>query len=199
MVSKWNQLNGVEPLTNTSVVAKESLSSNSWSKHVPPALNSASAQPRVVPTSDIVLFDRKAYEHSLVQYPIKTENCRRLSMLQKHYHICTFERKMDKFVSGSILSGSPWERHLSLFLAKMLQVYGPEAILLDVGANIGSHTVFAAALGHKVWGVEPQLMNLVKVFHAVQMDGLEANVTLIQNTIDMNRQDVMIQQTIGNI
>lgn len=53
--------------------------------------------------------------------------------------------------------------HLTSILSNMLQAYGNETIFLDVGANIGTHLLFAAAKGYLVWGVEPQTTNLVKV------------------------------------
>ena len=38
-----------------------------------------------------------------------------------------------------------------------------ETIVLDVGAQLGIHGLFAAKLGHRVWAVEPQEVNLAKV------------------------------------
>ena len=39
----------------------------------------------------------------------------------------------------------------------------PNAVFLDVGANLGIHSLFAARLGFNVWSIEPQIENLKKV------------------------------------
>ena len=36
-------------------------------------------------------------------------------------------------------------------------------VFLDIGANLGIHSLYAASLGFKVWAVEPQEINLAKV------------------------------------
>ena len=38
-----------------------------------------------------------------------------------------------------------------------------EAVVLDVGANLGIHGLYAAKLGYRVWAIEPQERNLIKV------------------------------------
>ncbi|TRY79951.1 hypothetical protein TCAL_06553 [Tigriopus californicus] len=81
----------------------------------------------------------------------------------------------------------------------MLQAYGKDSILLDVGANIGSHLLFAAAKGHSVWGVEPQTINLVKMYQAALMDATNSRITFLQNTLDKDYLKVYIKQTLGNI
>ena len=37
------------------------------------------------------------------------------------------------------------------------------ALVLDVGANKGIHGLYAAKLGYRVWAIEPQERNLIKV------------------------------------
>ena len=39
-----------------------------------------------------------------------------------------------------------------------------KTILLDVGANLGIYGLYVAKLGFRVWAVEPQFQNLMKVF-----------------------------------
>ena len=36
-------------------------------------------------------------------------------------------------------------------------------LFLDVGANVGIHGLYAAALGLQLWSVEPQIKNVEKV------------------------------------
>ena len=39
-------------------------------------------------------------------------------------------------------------------------------LFLDIGANLGIHTLYAAKMGFKTWAVEPQQRNLIKVNHS---------------------------------
>ena len=38
-----------------------------------------------------------------------------------------------------------------------------DTLFLDIGANLGIHGLYAAKLGHRVWAVEPQERNLIRV------------------------------------
>ena len=38
-----------------------------------------------------------------------------------------------------------------------------DTLVLDIGANLGIHCLYAAKLGYRVWAVEPQEKNLIKV------------------------------------
>ena len=38
-----------------------------------------------------------------------------------------------------------------------------DTLVLDIGANLGIHGLYAAKQGYRVWAVEPQERNLIKV------------------------------------
>ena len=42
-----------------------------------------------------------------------------------------------------------------------------DTLVLDIGANLGIHGLYAAKLGHRVWAVEPQERNLIKVSNSI--------------------------------
>ncbi len=50
----------------------------------------------------------------------------------------------------------------SELLKRAVSAY-PSSVLVDVGANLGIHTLAAASVGASVWAVEPLTQNLVKV------------------------------------
>jgi len=43
-----------------------------------------------------------------------------------------------------------------------------DTLVLDIGANLGIHGLYAAKLGHRVWAVEPQERNLIKVSNSIK-------------------------------
>ena len=72
---------------------------------------------------------------------------------------------MDKWISGGILQSGKWEPGISLTIRDILLNHGNEDILvLDVGANLGVHGLYVANMGFRVWAVEPQEKNLIKVY-----------------------------------
>ena len=71
---------------------------------------------------------------------------------------------MDKWISGGILQSGKWEPGISLTIKDIISKHGNEDILvLDVGANLGVHGLYVANMGFRVWAVEPQERNLIKV------------------------------------
>ena len=49
-------------------------------------------------------------------------------------------------------------------ISEILSKYtNPDALFLDVGANLGIHGLYVAKLGYRVWAIEPQEKNLIKV------------------------------------
>jgi FkbM family methyltransferase len=69
-------------------------------------------------------------------------------------------------VSGSIQSSGAWEAHMSRALVGVLDKVAEakglprdQVHLLDIGANVGSHTVYVQAAGFPVVAFEPMLLN----------------------------------------
>ena len=87
---------------------------------------------------------------------------------QPVFEICVYDSNEDIFVSRSIIENGAFEPKISMLLKHLLSAYFREAedktILLDIGANLGIHGLYAAKLGYHVWAVEPQITNLIKVW-----------------------------------
>lgn len=78
----------------------------------------------------------------------------------------------DIYISYSIISGGIWERATTALLLKLL---GNDVDLIDVGANIGWHSVVAGhRLGERgqVHSFEPERRNLAKLRTNVALSGL---------------------------
>ena len=51
-------------------------------------------------------------------------------------------------------------------ISEILSKYAnPDALFLDIGANLGIHGLYMARLGYRVWAIEPQEKNLIKVYN----------------------------------
>ncbi len=60
-----------------------------------------------------------------------------------------FPPKQDLYISGPIAAGGIYESHLLVLIMKALDNY-PGALFINLGANLGVWTLFAAAMGHNV-------------------------------------------------
>ena len=75
-----------------------------------------------------------------------------------------YDKSEDHYISGSILSIGEWEKDISKIIKMGLNKYvDKRTLVLDIGANLGIHGLYAAKMGFKVWAVEPQQRNLIKV------------------------------------
>ena len=86
---------------------------------------------------------------------------------QPVFTICLYNPKDDVFVSRSIIETGFYEPKVSMILRELLSVWPNQGqnktIMLDIGANLGIYGLYVAKLGFRVWAVEPQETNLIKV------------------------------------
>ena len=67
----------------------------------------------------------------------------------------------------------------------------PDALAIDIGANIGEFALFAAKLGRNVIAVEPFLDNCISLHNTVARDKqLAERITLVQNAVSDVRHEV---------
>ena len=108
--------------------------------------------------------------------------CDDLAKFVPSFMICVYEKSRDIFVSDGILTTGSWEPHISVLIKNLLQVHSKnDIVFVDVGANLGIHGLYAAKLGYKVWAIEPQTDNLVKIFRSALISGLMDRIKFVQN------------------
>ena len=65
-------------------------------------------------------------------------------------------------MSKEIFHRGNYEPKISQWI-EMVHFDFPHAILVDVGANLGFHSLYSAKLGHRVWSVEPEEVNVARI------------------------------------
>lgn len=98
------------------------------------------------------------------------------------YKICIRSLKNDIAMSHDVVVLGAWEGHLLYNFKRLLQQY-PNMILLDVGTNIGTYSLLAAAMGHNVISVEPSEDNLKLLKQSIFLNKFQDRMTIIQNAI----------------
>ena len=142
--------------------------------------------------SHLNIFDEQRFnqeQHLDIQAP---NTCIK-SGLKPHFTICVHEMKNDIYVSYRILKSGIWEKEISELIKDMLLRFDTrDIVFVDVGANLGFHSLYAAKLGYNVWAVEPQQRNVIKMYRSALKSGITDKLTIVQNAVaEIRRTGVM--------
>jgi FkbM family methyltransferase len=102
------------------------------------------------------------------------------SVTNPAFSICVYAHS--EFVSDY------WRKHRKYEPDIEQQIYSilhknPKMGFVDIGANIGSHALYAGAMGRKVLAVEPFPRHIHTVSQSVALNGFSKRFTLINNAI----------------
>ncbi|XP_013409218.1 uncharacterized protein LOC106172853 [Lingula anatina] len=106
--------------------------------------------------------------------------------------ICVYEVEEDKYVSGALSNGGIWQKD-NIDVFRLLANEDPELNLIDLGANLGTWTIIAAALGKQVIAVEPFPPTISRLHRSLQLGHLESRVTLVTNPLSDKYEDVVFK------
>ena len=68
----------------------------------------------------------------------------------------------------------------------------PDHLVIDIGAQIGQYSLFAAKLGRKVVAVEPFFDNLLRIHKAASIEGTSDQITLVYMAVSNRRSRNML-------
>ncbi|XP_059150995.1 uncharacterized protein LOC131937517 [Physella acuta] len=110
---------------------------------------------------------------------------------RENVKICLFKDDSDIWVSGNLKKGKLWEEDLVLELDKALK-NDPDLMLVDLGANLGEYTLWAAALGYRVLAVEMVLENVHMLQTSLMLSGLSQLVTIVNNALYSDHRTLQV-------
>ncbi|CAF4652051.1 unnamed protein product [Rotaria sp. Silwood1] len=98
-------------------------------------------------------------------------------------NICLHETKKDKYISGAFNDSiSIWEEEQVTQILQLL-IHHQHLDFIDLGANIGTYTMYVAALGRFVLAIDCFAPNLIRLARAIQLTNVSNQVILIQNAL----------------
>jgi len=65
---------------------------------------------------------------------------------------------------------------------------------MDVGAQIGEYTLFAAKMGRDVLTVEPFFDNIIRIHKAATQENIQNKITLLKNALSNKRNEIKMLQ-----
>jgi FkbM family methyltransferase len=113
--------------------------------------------------------------------------------------LCVHEITKDSWVSSSIWKYGVWEEKTVKNVLDSLSK-NPESLFLDIGAQVGEYSLYAAKLGCDVLTVEPFYDNIIRIHKAAFNQSLGNKITLIKNAISNRRGEIkLLKQEATNI
>ena len=88
----------------------------------------------------------------------------------------------DAYVSSELAMGRGWEPDLVSKVMEAMTMH-PEAVLLDLGSNIGAYTLPVASMGRRVVAVDMMRDNLAYIKTSLAQAGLESYVEMVNNAV----------------
>ena len=89
--------------------------------------------------------------------------------------VCLFPIETDIYISKTLSKEGLWESHILQYFQTLLSK-DPGLGFYDIGANVGTYSLLAASMGHKVVAVEPYLPSLKRMHKAIKLGKLENKV-----------------------
>ncbi|XP_005111170.2 uncharacterized protein LOC101856851 [Aplysia californica] len=112
--------------------------------------------------------------------------------------MCVYPSQNDVYVSKDLKEGRLYESHLVHQMAEVLKS-DPTLQFIDMGANIGVYTMFAAACGKTVLSVEMLPANIHQIQHSLAESGLSNQVTLVNNALFSDHRSLTANFISGNV
>jgi FkbM family methyltransferase len=113
--------------------------------------------------------------------------------------LCVHEITKDGWVSSSIWKYGVWEENIVTNVLYSLSK-NPESLFLDIGAQVGEYSLYAAKLGCDVLTVEPFYDNIMRIHKAAFNESLGDKITLIKNAISNRRGEIkLLKKRLTNI
>ncbi|XP_064647879.1 uncharacterized protein LOC135500372 isoform X2 [Lineus longissimus] len=116
-------------------------------------------------------------------------SCTALNGISESANICIHSPWLDKYISKKVFERGTFEPHLTLPFQYIMSA-DDSLSLIDIGANIGVYTLFAAMLDRKVVAVEPLYDNMARLHKAIKLNKYEDRITLVMNAVSNVRKVV---------
>ena len=113
------------------------------------------------------------------------------------FQICLYNDWADIFISAGLRSSGIWEPYITDIYQKALHKY-PDAVVIDIGANIGYYSLMAARMGHRVIAVEPVYDNILRFHKSAHIGKFADKISLLYNALSDKIENVTISENIDN-
>src|ERR1700722_13472413 len=118
--------------------------------------------------------------------PVSTNlTCMKTKTLLNHISttLCLHDKSKDIYVSGAFNGNQSIFEEGYVTRILQLLISHPHLDFIDIGANIGTYTMYVAALGRFVMAIECFSPNIDRIHRAIQLVNVANRVVLVQNAL----------------
>ena len=138
-------------------------------------------------------YSRADFELDVAKDRSALDHCKEIDAFgEPHHFVCIYPENQDVWVSGSFWQGESWEMDVTLLILELAGHLKNDIVYLDLGANIGSHSIPVAKRGVEVWAVEPVTPNILRLFHSATLSEIGENLHLLKNILDNERGEMIM-------
>ena len=105
--------------------------------------------------------------------------------------ICLYPDNVDVYVSASIRARGCWENSITVAINDAMNLYRG-ATFIDIGSNLGIHSLVTARNRHNVIAVEPKWSSVQRFHKSVNMNRLADRILLLQNAVSNRREELVL-------
>jgi len=131
---------------------------------------------------------------------VEPEMCLKTSKLGRNEiesFMCLKSVEEDEVISGVIMREGMFEPASVGITSDIAHIY-PEATFIDIGANIGTHSLAALANGCKVVSVEPIPRNLAFISQSAYFMNKRENIRYLQNAVSNTSETLYVWKAENN-
>lgn len=115
-----------------------------------------------------------------------------------HTPIYVYPDETDQYISRDILKMGSYEDYNVETIIKYMEKF-PDAVFLDLGANIGSFSIPIAALGYRVIAVECLRSSVMRLCASMEAAKVTDKMTIVYNVMNDKHEKVSLKTETGNI
>lgn len=127
-----------------------------------------------------ILYSQCHIDHDFVLVYLKTLS---------YPPIFVFPEIKDKYVSKEIIHNGIHEGYNVNFMIGLMKQF-PNAVFIDIGANVGPFSIPIAALGYRVIAIESLLENVMRLCASMKKAKLDDRLTIVYNALTDMREKV---------
>lgn len=163
-----------ERLNNTDRMIQEKLTTMTQ-----PTTSTLITRPSEIINSSIIIYDYEINENKVTNHSFQ---CVKSARVVVQTTICIHSILDDIFVSKSIQMYGAWERDVLSVFMRLLEA-DQKLQVLDVGANLGQYSLFAAKLGRTCVAVEPFSENYIRLHASARAENITDKIILVTNGV----------------
>lgn len=113
--------------------------------------------------------------------------------------IYVYKPEDDIYISEMIINSGSWEAPLIEKVVKAMEEY-PDAVFIDIGANLGVYSITMAAKGRRVISIDCNRENVMRLCASASKANITNKISIVHNGVSDSRKDLkLVESSMPNV